>query len=37
MDVDEGENGLTFPPEYLNSINIPGLPPHKLEFKVALR
>lgn len=27
------EMSFAFPPEYLNSINIPGLPPHELKLK----
>lgn len=27
---------FAFPPEYLNSINIPGLPPHELKLKVGV-
>ncbi|GJV28335.1 DNA helicase [Tanacetum coccineum] len=31
---DEGETELLYPPEYLNSLNFAGFPPHRLELKV---
>nr|GFB97816.1 ATP-dependent DNA helicase PIF1-like [Tanacetum cinerariifolium] len=31
---DGGETELLYPSEYLNSLNFPGLPPHRLQLKV---
>ncbi|XP_071689999.1 uncharacterized protein [Rutidosis leptorrhynchoides] len=33
---DGGESELLYPIEYLNTLNFPGLPPHKLELKVGV-